>query len=63
MAINQGQNSSYASAIVDLLDEPNLEIGKMFRLVRDRVTDATGGKQKPVVNQDLSGEDIFLVVE
>jgi len=35
----------------------------MFRLVRDRVTEATGGKQKPVVNQDLSGEDIFLVVE
>ena len=58
-----GQNSPYASAIIDLLDEPNLEIGKMFRLVRDRVTDATGGKQKPVVNQDLSGEDIFLVVE
>ena len=63
MAINPGQNSSYASAIIDLLDEPNLEIGKMFRLVRDRVTDATGGKQKSVVNQDLSGEDIFLVVE
>ena len=58
-----GQNSPYASAIIDLLDEPNLEIGKMFRLVRDRVTQATGGKQKPVVNQDLSGEDIFLVVE
>ena len=58
-----GQNSPYASAIIDLLDEPNLEIGKMFRLVRDRVTEATGGKQKPVVNQDLSGEDIFLVVE
>ncbi|MDB4074107.1 caspase family protein [Ascidiaceihabitans sp.] len=58
-----GQNSPYASAIIDLLDEPNLEIGKLFRLVRDRVTQATGGKQKPVVNQDLSGEDIFLVVE
>jgi hypothetical protein len=58
-----GQNSPYASAIIDLLDKPNLEIGKMFRLVRDRVTEATGGKQKPVVNQDLSGEDIFLVAE
>ena len=63
MSKKMSYNSPYATALIDLLDEPNLEVGKMFRVLGERVSQITGGKQKTVVNQDLSGEDIFLVVE
>ncbi|NVK01075.1 MAG: caspase family protein [Oceanospirillaceae bacterium] len=56
-----GNNSPYASVLVDLLDEPNLEVGKMFRLLGQRVEDMTGGKQQPIKRDNLRGEDIFLV--
>jgi hypothetical protein len=58
-----GDNSPYATALIDLLDEPNLEVGKMFRVLGERVSQITGGKQQPVKRDNLRGEDIFLVVE
>jgi len=58
-----GQNSPYASALLDLLDRPNLEVGKMFRVLGDVVSRKTDGKQVPVTRNRLSGEDIFLVIE
>jgi hypothetical protein len=57
-----GDNSPYATALIDLLDEPNLEVGKMFRVLGERVSQMTRGKQQPVKRDNLRGEDIFLVV-
>jgi hypothetical protein len=58
-----GDNSPYAAALIDLLDEPNLEVGKLFRKLGDSVDSMTKGKQIPVTRNRLSGEDIFFVVE
>ena len=58
-----GKNSPYATALLELLDEPNLEVGKLFRKLGDNVERMTNGKQIPVTRNRLSGEDIFLVVE
>jgi len=37
-------------------------VGKMFRVLGERVSQMTGGKQQPVKRDNLRGEDIFLVV-
>jgi len=58
-----GNNSPYATALLQLLDEPNLEVGKLFRKLGDNVERMTNGKQIPVTRNRLSGEDIYLVVE
>jgi uncharacterized caspase-like protein len=58
-----GNNSPYATALIKLLDEPNLEVGKMFRLLGERVSEMTCSKQQPAKQDNLCGEDIFLVVE
>jgi len=58
-----GNNSPYATALLELLDEPNLEVGKLFRKLGDNVERMTNGKQIPVTRNRLSGEDIYLVVE
>jgi len=56
-----GRNSPYASALLTHLPEPGLELGKLFRKVRDTVYAATGGEQEPFVYGSLPGRDIFLV--
>jgi hypothetical protein len=56
-----GRNSPYAKALLDLIDEPGLEIGKLFRRVRDAVLDETAGAQEPFTYGSLPGEDIFLM--
>jgi hypothetical protein len=40
---------------------PGVEIGKLFRLVRDDVLAATDRKQEPFVYGSLPGEDFFFV--
>lgn len=55
-----GRNSPYASALIRTLEEPGIEIGKVFRRVRDRVLDATNGAQEPFLYGSLSADDIFL---
>lgn len=56
-----GRNSPYAQALLEHLEEPGLELGKMFRKVRDTVFDMTNGYQEPFTYGSLPGEDIFLV--
>lgn len=56
-----GRNSPYASALLRHIETPGLELGKLFRLVRDTVFAATAGGQEPFVYGSLPGRDIFLV--
>lgn len=57
----EGRNSPYAKALLDHIEEPGLEIGKLFRKVRDQVLDTTRGDQEPFTYGSLPGTDIFLV--
>jgi hypothetical protein len=56
-----GRNSPYASALIQNLETPGLEIGKLFRLIRDRVFSETEGKQEPFTYGSLPAKDIYLV--
>lgn len=56
-----GRNSPYAQAFLEHVEQPGLELGKLFRKVRDRVFALTDGYQEPFVYGSLPGEDIFLV--
>ncbi|MEM1351956.1 MAG: caspase family protein [Pseudomonadota bacterium] len=57
----EGRNSPYAQAILRHIEEPGLELGKLFRKVRDTVFSLTDGYQEPFTYGSLPGEDIFLV--
>lgn len=57
------QNSPYAKAFSELVVQPNLEVGKIFRELSDRVSVLTNGRQVPVTRTRLSSEDIFFSVE
>lgn len=56
-----GRNSPYATALLEHIEQPGLELGKMFRRVRDRVVELTDGFQEPFTYGSLPGEDIYLV--
>ncbi|MCC6781061.1 MAG: SUMF1/EgtB/PvdO family nonheme iron enzyme [Hyphomicrobiales bacterium] len=56
-----GANSPFVSALLRYLPTPGLEIGKLFRHVRDDVLAATSRKQEPFVYGSLPGEDFFFV--
>lgn len=56
----QGRNSPYALALLKHLEEPGLEIGKLFRRVRDTVFAMTNGRQEPFTYGSLPGTDIYL---
>jgi tetratricopeptide (TPR) repeat protein len=57
-----GNDSPFAIAIVQRIATPNVEITKMFRLVRDDVLEATAGRQEPYTYGSLPGhEDLFFV--
>ena len=57
-----GDNSPFASALTRRLATPDVEINKVFRLIRDDVMDATGGRQEPFTYGSLPGrEDFFFV--
>ena len=53
-------DSPFAAALVARLTTPGLEIGKLFRLVRDDVLAATDQKQEPFVYGSLPGSDFFF---
>ena len=55
-----GRNSPYATALIAALQEPGLELGLMFRRVRDQVRASTGNRQEPWVYGTLSEDLIFL---
>jgi Caspase domain len=56
-----GQSSPFVAALTKWIGQPNIEIGKLFRLVRDDVWIATGKKQEPFVYGSLPGDDFFFL--
>ena len=59
-ADGDGRNSPYMTALLAHLEEPGLEVGLMFRKVRDAVLASTGGRQEPFVYGSLSSEGAYL---
>lgn len=57
-----GRNSPYTAALLAHIEQEGVEINKLFRLVRDKVMAATGGRQQPFVYGSTSSEDLFLKV-
>ena len=55
----QGGNSPFVSALVRRMLTPQLEIRKMFDLVRDDVMAATGRKQQPFSYGSVPGNEDF----
>ncbi|MEM9031016.1 MAG: caspase family protein, partial [Pseudomonadota bacterium] len=55
-----GRNSPYAEALIKVIEEPGVEIGKMFRRVRDEVLRETGGTQEPFLYGSVPAEDLYL---
>ena len=60
-ADGEGRNSPYSTALLAHLEEPGLEIGLMFRKVRDAVLASTGGRQEPFVYGSLSSRGVYLM--
>jgi tetratricopeptide (TPR) repeat protein len=56
-----GDNSPFVSALLKYMPTPGLEIGKLFRKVRDDVLSATGRKQEPFIYGSLPGDDLYFV--
>jgi formylglycine-generating enzyme required for sulfatase activity len=56
----KGDNSPYVEALLSHIEKPGLEIGKLFREVRDDVLERTGYEQEPYTYGSLGREDIFL---
>jgi uncharacterized caspase-like protein len=57
------KNSPFATALVDHLTKPGLDLRKAFGFVRDDVLKATGNKQEPFIYGSLGGNDVSLVPE
>ena len=55
-----GRNSPYSEALLAHMEEPGLEVGLMFRKVRDAVLASTGGRQEPFVYGSLSSRRTYL---
>ncbi|MBR0973491.1 caspase family protein [Bradyrhizobium japonicum] len=55
------RNSPFATALVERLPMPGLDLRKAFGFVRDDVLKNTGYKQEPYVYGSLGGDDVPLV--
>ena len=55
-----GRNSPYTEALLEHLEEPRLDVGLMFRRVRDTVLRSTGGQQEPFLYGSLSSREVYL---
>lgn len=55
------KNSPFASALVERLPTPGLDLRKAFGFVRDDVLKNTGYQQEPYVYGSLGGDDVPLV--
>jgi caspase domain-containing protein len=55
------RNSPFATALVDRLPTPGLDLRKAFGFVRDDVLKRTSNKQEPFVYGSLGGDDVALV--
>jgi TPR repeat protein len=56
-----GRNSPYAQALLEHIEEPGLEIGRLFRKVRSTVLSLTDGYQEPFTYGSLPDREIYLV--
>jgi len=55
------KNSPFASALVEYLPKPGLDLRRAFGFVRDEVLKTTNNRQEPFVYGSLGGEDVPLV--
>src|SRR5690348_16238677 len=55
------RNSPFATALVDRLPMPGLDLRKAFGFVRDDVLKTTANRQEPYVYGSLGGNDVVLV--
>ncbi|MDB5576248.1 MAG: hypothetical protein JWR80_1424 [Bradyrhizobium sp.] len=54
-------NSPFATALIDHLAKPGLDLRKAFGFVRDDVLKATNNSQEPFIYGSLGGNDVSLV--
>jgi tetratricopeptide (TPR) repeat protein len=59
----EGDDSPFATALVQRIATPGVEINKIFRLVRDDVMEATAGRQEPYTYGSTSGKEDYYFVE
>lgn len=57
-----GKDSPFATALINRLQTPNLEIRRLFDLVRDDVLASTNKQQQPFTYGSLSGSEDFYFV-
>jgi Caspase domain len=57
-----GNDSPFATALINRLQTPNLEIRRLFDLVRDDVLASTNKRQQPFTYGSLSGSEDFYFV-
>jgi len=55
-----GSNSPFTEALVASLEEPGLEIGFLFRKVRDKVLTTTARRQEPYLYGSLPNEALYF---
>ena len=55
------KNSPFATALVERLPTPGLDLRKAFGFIRDDVLKNTGYKQEPYVYGSLGGDDVSLI--
>ncbi|MCX7313190.1 MAG: caspase family protein [Alphaproteobacteria bacterium] len=56
-----GEHSPFAAALLNHIATPGLEVGKVFRRVRDEVLKNTDNQQEPFVYSSLGGDDLSFV--
>ena len=59
-ADGDGRNSPYTKALLKYLENPGLDVGDMFRKVRDEVLTTTLGEQEPFTYGSLPGRRVYL---
>lgn len=59
--VGDGRNSPFASAFIEYLDDPGLDVGFMFRKISDAVMRSTDNQQEPFVYGRLPGDPVYLV--
>ncbi len=55
-----GMHSPYTQALLAAVDEPGLEVGRLFRRVRSQVRELTNDRQVPIERMQLPDEAIYL---
>lgn len=58
-ADGEGENSPYTSALVDVLAQPGMKIEDVFKRVRERVYETSGGQQVPWESSSILGDFYF----